>query len=148
MTALTADAASTRRWNAATIAGHVGRVLLGALFTFASIAYFVSPPPADATPPGDAGVFLAGLTAAGYLMPLVKITELVCGLLLLSNRFVALALVVLAPITINIFAVHAALMRDGLPVAIVVVALQLALAWQHRRAYAALFSAKPATQAR
>jgi uncharacterized membrane protein YphA (DoxX/SURF4 family) len=141
MTAITAETASPRRFTAATVTPHVVRVLLGGLFTFASVAYFLSPPPAEA-PAGNAGVFFAGLTAAGYLMPLVKITELVCGLALLSNRFVPLALIVLAPITVNIFAVHAALMPEGLPVAVVVVALQLSLAWVHRHAFAALFKAK------
>lgn len=139
MTAITAPVASSR-WNAATIATHIARVLLGGLFTFSSVMFFLVPP--AELPPGNAGVFVAGLAAAGYLMPLVKIVELVSGLALLSNRFVPLALVVLAPVTVNIFAVHARLMPEGLPVAIAIIALQLGLAWVHRSAFAALFVAK------
>ncbi|MFT3707388.1 MAG: DoxX family protein [Archangium sp.] len=143
MTAITAETVPTRRFTFATIAPHVARVLLGGLFTFASIAYFVFPPPAE-LPPGNAGLFVSGLAAAGYLMPLVKITELIVGLALLSNRFVPLALIVLAPVSVNIFFTHAVLMREGLPAAIVIIALQLFLAWTHRRAYSLLFKAKAA----
>lgn len=75
-------------------------------------------------------------------MPLLKGTELVCALLLLSNRFVPLALVVLAPIVVNIVAVHAFLMPEGLVMAIVIAAFHLGLAWTYRAAYAPLLTAR------
>ncbi|MBL8912503.1 MAG: DoxX family protein [Archangium sp.] len=141
MTAITApEVSSSSRFNAAVIARHIGRVLLGGLFTFSSVMFFLMPtPPA---PEGQAGVFVAGLAAAGYLMPLVKIVELISGLALLSNRFVPLALVLLAPITVNILGVHSTVLPSGLPVAIVIIAIQLALAWSHRAAFAPMLRAK------
>lgn len=124
------------------IARHLARTLLGLLFVFASATYFLklAPPPPELT--GAAGAFNAGLEAAGYFTPLLKGTELLCGLLLLSNRFVPLALVVLAPIVVNIVAVHVFLMPEGLPMAIGIAAFLLGLAWSHREAYAALFVAR------
>lgn len=63
--------------------------------------------------------FNNGLMASGYFFPLLKGTETVCGLLLLSGFFVPLALVVLAPIVLNIFLVHAFLAPDGLILAVI-----------------------------
>jgi hypothetical protein len=58
--------------------------------------------------------------ASGYFFPLLKATETICGLLLLTGFFVPLALVVLAPIVINIILVHAFLAPDGLPLAVII----------------------------
>lgn len=82
------------------------------------------------------------LMKSGYLFPLIKGTEVVAGALLLANRFVPLALVVIAPVIVNIFAFHAFLAPSGLVIASVLVALELALAWVHRSAYRPLLAAR------
>jgi len=58
------------------------------------------------------------------------------------NRFVPLALVILAPVLLNIFLVNATMFPAGLPMVIVLVALELYLAWVHRRAFAPLLTAR------
>lgn len=84
------------------------RVLLGALFLFGGIAFFfTTPPPLQQ---GNLATFMAGLAASQYFFYLLKATEIVCGLFLISGFFVPLALVVLAPIVLNIFFVHLILM--------------------------------------
>lgn len=133
---------ATSRWNFAVIARHTARVLLGLLFVFASATYFLGlvPPPPEMA--GAAGAFNKGLDAAGYFTPLLKGTELLCGGLLLSNRFVPLALVMLAPIIVNIVAVHAFLMPEGLPLAIIVAGFELGLAFAYRKSFAPLLTAR------
>jgi hypothetical protein len=84
---------------------------------------------------------MGALAAAGYFFPMLKITEIAVGVAILTNRFVPLALVVLAPITVNIVAFHY-LAPDGLPLALVIVALQGGLAWHYRSAYRLLLTAK------
>jgi hypothetical protein len=74
------------------------------------------------------------------MFPLIKGTEVVAGALLLSNAFVPLALAVLAPIVINIVAFHAFLERDGLVIALVVLAIEVSLAWAYRDAYRAMLA--------
>ncbi|HLP24444.1 MAG TPA: DoxX family protein, partial [Acidobacteriota bacterium] len=86
--------------------------------------------------------FDAGLRSSGYLFELIKGTETAMGVLLLLNRFVPLALVILAPIVLNIVLVHLLLAPSGLPIAVVVLALELYLAWVHRRAFAPLLRAR------
>lgn len=82
----------------------VVRVLLGALFLFGGIAFFFTPIPE--LPPGDMATYMNGLVASKYFLILLKVTEILCGFFLVSGFFVPLALVILAPIAINIFFVH------------------------------------------
>lgn len=84
------------------------RILLGVLFLFGGIAFFFTTPPP--LPPGDMATYMAGLVASKYFLYLLKITEIICGLFLVSGFFVPLALVILAPISINIFFVHLMMM--------------------------------------
>jgi uncharacterized membrane protein YphA (DoxX/SURF4 family) len=115
------------------------RLLLGLIFVVFGLngfLNFIPLPPLE----GDAAAFMGGLAAAGYFFPLLKATEIVVGLALLANRFVPLALVVLAPITVNIVAFHS-LAPDGLPLALVIVALQLGVAWNRRVAFGPLLKA-------
>lgn len=121
----------------------IGRILLGlpmVVFGLNSFFNFIPPPP---TPLPDGAVAFAGaLVESGYMMPLIGVTQLLVGTLLLLNRFVPLALVLLAPFLVNSVLFHAMLERSGFPPALVFTALTLALAWHHRRAYAPLFIAR------
>ena len=124
------------------------RIVLGLIF-FASgvfgllMAFGVVPmPPQDPPLTGAAEAFMTGLFKSGYLFQLIKITEVVVGALLLLGRFVPLALVIIAPVVINIFAVHALLMPKGLPVAIALVLLLAYLGWAYRGSYRPLFDAR------
>lgn len=123
------------------IATIVVRSLMGALFVFASVTFLFK----LFTPPETTGalkVFNDGLTASGYLMQLVKTTELVCGLAFISGRFVALASVIIAPIIVNIFFVHVFLDPQNLPVAIFLVAANSFLAYTNWDKYKPLFEPK------
>jgi len=117
------------------------RLLLGAIFTVFGLngfLHFIPQPP----PSGLAAVFVGGLGATGYFFPLLKGTEVVTGLLLLSNRYVPLALTILAPIVVNIVAFHAFLAPSGMALPIVIVALGLYLAYTERAVFAPLLQAK------
>jgi len=117
------------------------RIALGLIFFVFGLNGFLNFIP---QPPhtGNAGTFIAGLAASGYFFPLLKGVEVVAGLALLSNRFVPLA--VLAPIVVNIVALHVFLVPSGLPVAAAVLAAHLALAWAYRAAFAPLLKSRPA----
>jgi hypothetical protein len=121
------------------------RFLLGAVFFVFGLNGFLNfiPPPSEPVPQGAMAFGLAMMNT-GYFMQLVKGTEVLCGLLLLSNRFVPLSLVVLAPVVLNILAFHAFLAPSGVGMAIAILALTLYLAWVNRRAYAPLLRARTA----
>lgn len=117
------------------------RIALGLIFTVFGANGFLGFLPQPPVPP-DAGAFLGALLSAGYLFPLIKGIELGAGLLLLSNRYVPLALLLLAPIVVNIVAFHTFLAPAGLLLPLLVLGLQLYLAWTYRASFA------PALQAR
>jgi hypothetical protein len=121
----------------------VGRILLGAPMVIFGLNCFLNfiPPPHTQLSAG-ATAFSVALFNTGYMMPLIGVTQLVTGLMLVTNRFVPLALVLLAPFFVNSLAFHVFLERSGLPMAGVFAALELALAWHYRRAYAGLLRAK------
>jgi putative oxidoreductase len=123
------------------IAMIIVRTLLGLLFLFASVTYFfnlITPPPLE----GPIKAFNEGLAASGYFFTLLKVTELVCAVLLLTGRFVPLALVILAPIIVNILMVHLVIERSGLPIAIFAVLAAAFLAYCYREAFKPLFTYK------
>ncbi|MDX2052582.1 MAG: DoxX family protein [Polyangiaceae bacterium] len=116
------------------------RLALGfAFFVFGlnGFLHFLPQPPMS----GAAGEFLGALGATGYMFPFIKGTEVVVGLLLLSGRYVPLALTLLAPVTLNIVAFHAFLAPAGLAVPLLLLALHLYLAYSFRAAYAPMLAA-------
>ncbi len=119
------------------IAAIVVRSLMGLMFLFASITFLfklITPPPAE----GAMKIFSDGLEASIYLMPTVKVIELLCGLAFVSGFFVPLATVVIFPIVVNIVGVHAFLAPEGLTVAIPLLLANLFLAYYHRDKYQSL----------
>lgn len=80
----------------------VARVLLGltlVLFGANGLFEFLPERPAQ---PKQAEAFLEAVIDTGYLMELLCVTQVACGALLLVNRLVPLALVCLAPVSVNI----------------------------------------------
>ena len=118
----------------------IARILLGAVFTIFGLNGFLGFMPQPALPDA-AGSFMGALAATGYMFPLIKGTEVLAGLLLLGNRLVPLALVLLAPITVNIVAFHLFLAPGaaGMLMPLFIVALELVLAWHYREVFRPLF---------
>jgi putative oxidoreductase len=123
------------------IAVLIVRVLMGLLFLFASVSVlFNLVPQPELT--GKVKVFMEGVNASGYLLPLIKITELVCGLAFVAGRFVPLATVVIAPIIVNIFFFHAFVDTSGVPVAVFLVLANIFLAYAYWDKFKPLLEAK------
>ncbi len=124
----------------------VARILLGLIFFAAGLSGFllISHPPA--APPGLAGQF-QDVFFRSYWVLFVNGVELLAGILLLANRYVPLALAVLAAVIANIIVFHLTMAQMGLPVAAIVAALWAIVARQYRSSFAPLFVQKPTPQA-
>jgi putative oxidoreductase len=122
----------------------IARILLGlAFFVFGLNGFFhfmPNPPPTPA-----AGAFFGALIATHYMFFLIFGTQVLGGALLLLGIAVPFALVILAPVVVNIFCFHLFLSPDLLVMAIVVAAIELFLAWYYRAAFMPLFSTPPST---
>jgi hypothetical protein len=122
------------------LAPSASRILLGLIFFVFGLngfLQFIPQPPM----PERVGAFFGALAATGYMFPLIKGVEVIAGALLLSNRFVPLALAILAPNVVNIVLFHAVLAPGGLLIALFVLALELFTAWSYRDAYASMLRA-------
>ena len=119
-----------------------GRVVLGALFLFAGLFGLLAAPQPATGLPEAAAAFSDALTKTGYMLQLISATEAVVGAMLLANRFVPLALAVLAPVVVNIVAFHVFLAPAGLGIALVVAALEISLAWRNRDAYRSMLAVR------
>jgi uncharacterized membrane protein YphA (DoxX/SURF4 family) len=119
------------------------RILLGLVFFVFGLNFFlhfIPQPPM----PAAAGAFAGAMFATGYLFILVKVVEVTCGVLLLAGRFVPLALTLLAPIVVNIIFFHAFLAPAGIVLPLVVLALEIYLAWSYRGVYRPMLAARVA----
>ena len=123
------------------IAVMIVRTLMGLMFLFSSIVVLFKLAPQPELK-GGAKLFMEGMAATVYLLPLIKVTELLCGTAFLSGRFVPLATVVIFPITVNILLYHVFLAPEGLAVAIPIFLGNLFLAYAHRKNYAPMLAAK------
>lgn len=107
----------------------IARLILGLIFFVFGLNGFFHFIPMPETMPENLTTFMTGMIASKYFFPLLAGTQTVCGLLLLIGAFVPLALVVLAPVVLNIILVHIFMDPSGLPIAIFVGILEAYLAF-------------------
>jgi len=119
------------------IAALIARILLGLVFFVFGLNGFLNFIP-QPLPTGLAGQFLTVLVQSHYVL-FVSAIQLVGGVLLLVNRYVPLALILLGPVIVNILLFHLLLNRTGLIVAIIVAILWCVLAIRHRQHLAGIF---------
>ncbi len=81
------------------------RILLGLLLIVFGSNKFIDFMPAIEFANPDAGV-LFGALASSYIMKTVGLIEVIAGLLLVINKAIPFALVILAPVSINIILFH------------------------------------------
>lgn len=117
------------------------RILLGLLFFVFGLNGFLNFIPAPPMEDPVVLAFMGGLMGTGYFFPFLKAIEVLCGLALLSGFYVPLALVVLAPITLNIVLFHR-VVAGGPPMDLFILALHLTLAWGYQAAYKPMLAKK------
>lgn len=121
------------------IAALIARLLLGIAFLVFGLNGFLRFLPMPTTlPPGPTGQFLAALFASHFVL-VISAVQVAGGALLLVNRYVPLAMVLLGPVIVNIFFFHLLMDRHGLPQAFVVVILWGILFLRHRQHFSCIF---------
>lgn len=97
---------------------HLGaRLIFGLIFLVFGLNGFLQFAPNPPMEP-EAGALLGALAQTGYFFPMIKIIEMLVGVLLLSNRFAPLAAVLITPILVGITTIHIFLNPAGLPMMI------------------------------
>ncbi len=124
---------------------NAARILLGLVFFVFGLNGFLNflpqPPLPEAAAP-----FVTGLFQSGYFFPFLKGVEVTASLLLLTGVFVPLALAVLAPIVVNIALFHLFL-APSLPMVVLLLGLEIYLAWTYRDAFASMLRLRTSPRA-
>lgn len=122
------------------IASTIARYLLGIIFLVFGLngfLHFIPTPP----PEGLAGQFM-GVLFASHFFVLIFGVQVIGAVLLLANRFVPLALTILAPVIANILTFHVLMAPSGLPPAILVTVLWSLIFVDARTTFAVLFQSR------
>jgi putative oxidoreductase len=121
-------------------ASTIARYLAGLIFLVFGLngfLHFIPLPP----PSGVAGQFMGALFVSHYLT-LIFALQVIGAVLLLANRYVPLALAILAPVIVNILSFHALMAPSGLPLALIVTVLWALVFGDVRSAFAPLFQSR------
>ncbi|MFD2147972.1 DoxX family membrane protein [Mucilaginibacter antarcticus] len=128
------------------IAVLIARILLGLIFVVFGLNFFFHfgflnmPQPAMSA---QATSFSGGLFGSGYFFQYMKVLEIVAGLALLVNRYTAFFLLVLLPISLNIFLFHAILAPAGAPMGAGIIILNVFLCVAYFKYYKSVFTLAP-----
>jgi len=114
----------------------IARLLLGAAFVVFGMNVYLHFIPMQ-MPTGVALEFLGAL-ASTHFFYVIAVFEVIPGLLLLFNRYVALGLALLAPVIFNILVFHILMAPSGALLAVIVALLWMLVFHQHRSAFKGL----------
>ncbi|PJJ07684.1 hypothetical protein CLU83_0880 [Flavobacterium sp. 1] len=120
------------------------RTVIGLLLILVSLAYFFNLMP-ELESTENFKAFHVGLISSVYLMPLIEITILLCGISYLLGQYVVLTNIIILPVTTNILFIDFFLNPNGLPLAIFIFLGNLFLIYAHRKSYKNLFTRKSVT---
>ena len=122
------------------IASVIARYLAGVIFLVFGLNGFLNfiplPPPG-----GIAGQFIGALYVSHYLWVIFAF-QVIAGVLLLVNRYIPLAVAILAPVLVNILTFHALMAPSGLPLALFVALLWIVIFIEVRPAFSGLFQSR------
>ena len=116
----------------------VARILLGLVSLVFGLNGFLNFLNMGPMPTGLAGQFMGALILSHYYW-VVAALQIAGGLLLLVNRFVPLALVLLGPVIVNILCYHVFLNQAGAAPAVVVTILWFIVFYANRQHFSGIF---------
>ncbi len=125
---------SLEKKSAGRIVTAIVRILLGLMFLMFGLNGFLNFMPAPKDMPQEIMTVMGSLMQAGY-MTVVSGAEVFIAVLLLTNRFVPLALALLAPIIVGILTFHIFMGPATIGPGVIVTLMELYLAWAHRAAF-------------
>lgn len=114
------------------------RILLGVILVVFGLNNFIGFIPLPDLPE-KAGAFMSSLGDTGYVLPFLGAMEIAIGALLLLKKWIAFALIVLVPISLNILLFHLFLDIPGVSLAFVITILNGILIYKHWPQYKSLF---------
>lgn len=110
-------------------------ILFGLMFINAGLNKFFNYMPVPENLPEKMIKAMTALMEIGWLLPLIAVAEIIGGLLFMINKFRALGAIIIFPIMIGIILTHIFVDTSGLPLAIVLLAINLWVIIENREKY-------------
>ena len=110
-------------------------ILFGLMFINSGLNKFFNYMPMPEGLPENMMKVMAAFMEIGWLMPLVAVAEIVGGLLFITNKYRALGAIIIFPVMIGILLTHIITAPSGLPVALVLLAINLWVIIENREKY-------------
>lgn len=110
-------------------------VLFGLMFINSGLNKFFNYMPMPDELPENLMKVMTAFMEIGWLMPLIAIAEIVGGLLFITNKYRALGAVIVFPVMVGILLTHIITIPSGLPIALVLLAINLWVIFENRQKY-------------
>ncbi len=110
-------------------------LLFGLMFINAGLNKFFNYMPMPEEMPVDIMKVFAAFMEIGWLMPLIAVAEIIGGLLFITNKYRALGAIIIFPIMIGILLIHIITEPSGLPIALVLMAINIWVIIENREKY-------------
>ncbi len=110
-------------------------ILFGLMFINAGLNIFLHYMPMPKEMPEKMMKFMTAMMEIGWLLPLLGLTEIIGGLLFIFNKSRALGAIFIFPVMVGIVLTHITVDRSGLPMAIVLLAINLWVIIENREKY-------------
>ena len=91
------------------------------------------PPPKDL--PENLIKVMTAFMQIGWLMPLIAVAEITGGILFMTNKYRALGAIIIFPVLVGILLTHILIAPSGLPLALVLFAIELWVIIENREKY-------------
>lgn len=110
-------------------------ILFGLMFINAGLNKFLNYIPVPKDMPENMVKLMTAFTEIGWLIPLVAIVEIIGGILFITNKFRALGAIIIFPVMLGILLIHIINEPSGLPIAIVLFAINIWVIIENRAKY-------------
>ena len=110
-------------------------VLFGLMFINSGLNKFFNYMPMPEDLPEKMMKLFTAFMEIGWLMPLIAVAEIAGGLLFITNKYRALGAIVIFPVMIGILLTHLINAPSGLPIALVLLAINLWVIIENREKY-------------
>jgi len=110
-------------------------ILFGLMFVNAGLNKFFNYMPVPKDMPESVVKVMTAFMQIGWLMPLVGVVEIIGGILFMTNRFRALAAIIILPDMVGILLTNIINAPSGLPIALILFAINIWVIIENRERY-------------
>jgi uncharacterized membrane protein YphA (DoxX/SURF4 family) len=110
-------------------------ILFGLMFINSGLNKFFNYMPMPKDIPEHMIKVITAFMEIGWLMPLIAVAEIAGGILFITNKFRALGAIIILPVLIGILLTHIIFEPSGLPLALVLLAIELWVIIENREKY-------------